>query len=159
METFLRCFPPLGWLAIVAVGSTIIACTDFTNPDDPASGLPDVAVANPSFSRDVQPIFTKRCSIGGCHSLASKQASLALAPGVAYDNIVNVKAVLKNQLRVNPGVASESWLVVLLTRSADDGGNGASADGVPRMPLASRPLTANQIATIVNWIDQGAERN
>lgn len=149
----------LGWLSVVAIGGAIVACSDFTNPADPASGLPDVAVANPSFSRDVQPIFSKRCSIGGCHSLATKQTLLALAPGVAYDNIVNVRAVLKNQLRVRPGRADDSWLVVLITRTADDGGNGGSADGVPRMPLASRPLTQNQIATIVTWINQGAPRN
>lgn len=154
-----RALPAAGWVFVLGLAGAIVACTDFTNPNDPASGLPDVAVATPSFSRDVQPIFTKRCSIGGCHSLATKQAFLVLAPGVAYDNIVNVKAVLSTKLRVSPRKANESWLIELITRTTDNGGNGGSVDGVPRMPLASRPLTPNQIATIVNWINQGAARN
>jgi hypothetical protein len=39
--------------------------------------------------------------------------------------------------------------------SADD----AARQGYSRMPLATQPLTPNQIATIVRWIEQGALRN
>ena len=31
--------------------------------------------------------------------------------------------------------------------------------GLPRMPLAAQPLTANQIQNIVNWITDGAPDN
>jgi hypothetical protein len=31
--------------------------------------------------------------------------------------------------------------------------------GLPQMPLASTPLTANQLQNIVNWVDDGAPKN
>ena len=55
--------------------------------------------------------------------------------------------------RVTPFEPSQSWLVTMI--SADD----AARQGVSRMPLATYPLTDNQIATIVRWIEQGALRN
>jgi hypothetical protein len=54
---------------------------------------------------------------------------------------------------VEPGNAADSWLVRRI------GADPALRNGLPRMPLAATPLTPNQIATIVNWIDQGALRN
>src|SRR5688500_9227614 len=53
-------------------------CADFEATVDPTGGLPDVEVTNPSFANDIQPIFTKRCSIGGCHSLGSARGDLVL---------------------------------------------------------------------------------
>ena len=57
---------------------TVIAlawgCADFESTVDPTGGLSDVEVATPSFANDIQPIFSKRCSIGGCHSLNSARA-------------------------------------------------------------------------------------
>ena len=55
--------------------------------------------------------------------------------------------------RVEPGDAGYSWLVRMI--EDDD----AARLQFPRMPLASEPLTDNQIATIVNWIENGAPRN
>ena len=74
----------------------------------------DVAVAEPSFARDVQPIFTRRCSIGGCHSLASAQAGLDLTEGRSYDALVNVPSRLGTQLLVSPGAPDASWLVAMI---------------------------------------------
>jgi hypothetical protein len=129
-------------------------CADFESTVDPSGGLPDVEVANPSFVNDIQPIFTKRCSIGGCHSLGSARAELVLVPGHAYDSLVNKPAFLAPQLdRVEPGDAPNSWLV----RMVED--NDAARFNVSRMPLGGQPLTRNQIATIVNWIENGALRN
>ena len=63
------------------LGATIVTavvlawgCADFELAVDPTGGLPDVEVQNPSFAGDIQPIFTKRCSIGGCHMLLSRQS-------------------------------------------------------------------------------------
>ena len=131
------------------------ACADFSGLEDPAFGLPDVEVAQPSYSADVQPIFTKRCVVGGCHTLGSEQAGLALDVSVSYDELVGVLATssVDSYQRVEPGNAADSWLIRRLL--ADP----ALRNGQPRMPLAATPLTDNQIATIVNWIDQGALRN
>jgi hypothetical protein len=129
-------------------------CADFESTVDPTGGLPDVEVANPSFTSDIQPIFTKRCSIGGCHSLNSARAELVLVAGHAYDSLVSKPSFLDpGRVRVVPGDAPNSWLVVMI--EDDDG----ARLGFARMPLGGQPLTRNQIATIVNWIENGAPRN
>lgn len=137
--------------AAVAAG----ACADFSSLEDPAFGLPDVEVAQPSFAADVQPILTKRCVQGGCHTLGASQGGLALDPTVAYDQMVGVPAGSSGGafLRVEAGNAEDSWLVRRI--EADP----TPRNGLPRMPLAATPLTPNQIATIINWIEQGALRN
>jgi hypothetical protein len=130
------------------------SCADFEASLDPAAGLPDVVVQNPSFTTDVAPIFERRCAIGGCHSVATAQGGLVLAPELAYDRLVNRPSRLGNgALLVSPGQAAQSWLVHVI------GPDDALRQGFSRMPLASQPLTPNQIATIVNWIDRGAPRN
>ncbi|MFN2397850.1 MAG: hypothetical protein ABR543_04300 [Gemmatimonadaceae bacterium] len=139
---------------VVLVAAAVSSCADFESPEDPTGGLPDVAISDPSFSADIQPIFTKRCSIGGCHSLASRQGDLVLVSGFAYDSLVRVPAVLNPSFeRVEPGDSDSSWLVRMIDADPARRNNNA------RMPLLSTPLTPNQIATIVNWIDRGAQRN
>jgi len=54
---------------------------------------------------------------------------------------------------VRPSQPSQSWLVTMI--EDDD----TARQGYSRMPLATQPLTENQIATIVRWIEQGAQRN
>jgi hypothetical protein len=140
--------------AVITVVALVWGCADFEIPIDPTGGLPDVEIANPSFSSDIQPIFTKRCSIGGCHSLASRQGELVLVAGYAYDSLVNQQSVLAPTFHlVVPGDAANSWLVRMI------GPDDAARLNNARMPLAGQPLTDNQIATIVNWIENGAPRN
>jgi hypothetical protein len=130
------------------------ACADFESTVDPTGGLPDVEVATPSFASDIQPIFTRRCAIGGCHTVLSRKAELVLQQGYAYDSIVSVESFLNPDFfRVEPGNAADSWLVRMI--EADDDARFHYA----RMPLGSQPLTPNQIATIVNWIENGAPEN
>lgn len=138
-----------------AVCALPFACADFSALEDPAFGLPDVVVAQPSYAADVQPIFTKRCVVGGCHTLGAEQAGLALDASVSYDDLVGVPATtsVDSYLRVQAGNAADSWLVRRLHPDP------AVRSGQARMPLAATPLTDNQLATIVNWIDQGALRN
>ena len=137
-----------------ALASLAAGCADFDSTVDPAFGLPDVVVASPSFVDDIQPILDKRCSIGGCHSLATAQAGLTLDATASYESLVGAPSTLRPQfLRVAPGDAANSWLVRMI------GSDPAARFGHQRMPLSSLPLTPNQITTIVNWIDQGALRN
>jgi hypothetical protein len=77
-----------------------------------------------------------------------------LDPSAAYDALVGVSSALRpTELRVRASEPDSSWLVTMI--SADD----AARQGFSRMPLATHPLTMNQIATIVRWIEQGALRN
>ena len=83
-----------------------------------------------------------------------KWLGLVLTAAEAYQSLVGVPASLRpSQMRVRPSQPSESWLVAMI------GANDAARQGFSRMPLASHPLTENQIATIVRWIEQGAQRN
>jgi hypothetical protein len=136
---------------VLALG---ICCAEFDTVVDPAFGLPDIVVENPSFAMDIQPIFDKRCSIGGCHSLATGQAGLILDASISYDMLVGVRSRRRPEFfRVVPFDAPNSWLIHMI------GPDPNGRFGLSRMPLSSTPLTPNQIATITNWIEQGALRN
>ena len=140
--------------ALLGIVALTWACADFESTVDPTGGLPDIEVANPSFAGDIQPIFNKRCAMGGCHTVVSRKSNLVLQEGFAYDAIVNVPAFLAPQYdRVEPGNATDSWLVRMIRD--DDEARLHNA----RMPLGGQPLTPNQIATIVNWIENGALEN
>lgn len=56
-------------------------CADFSAPEDPTFGLPDVEVATPSFARDVEPILDLRCATGGCHTARARRAGMVLETG------------------------------------------------------------------------------
>jgi len=56
-------------------------------------------------------------------------------------------------VRVLPGDNTQSFLWVMIQPDT------SLHPGIPRMPLAAQPLTANQIQTIVNWIKDGALDN
>jgi hypothetical protein len=129
----------------------LAACADYDGVVDPAGGLPDVAVAVPEFARDVMPIIERRCAIGGCHSIASRQGGLVLVRDSAHAAIVGqASRIFVGQVLVRPGDAMNSWLAILI---ADD---VARRQGMLRMPLGSGPLTPNQVTTIWNWINRGA---
>jgi len=131
-----------------------IGCANFDSATDPTFGLSDELIAAPSFSADIQPILDRRCSIGGCHSLATAQAGLTLTASASYESLVGVPSSLRPQFaRVAPFDAPNSWLIRMI------GSDPAARFGHQRMPLASMPLTPNQVQTIVNWIEQGALRN
>ena len=139
---------------VVLVAAAAVACASFDSTTDPTFGLPDTIVGSPSFAADIQPIFTRRCSIGGCHSLATAQAGLTLVAGASYGSLVGVQSRLRPQfLRVAPSDPANSWLIRMI------GNDPALRFGHQRMPLASTPLTPNQIETIVNWIAKGAPQN
>ena len=137
--------------AVLVVGGALAACADYEGVLDPTHGLPDVAVTSPVFSRDVIPIIERRCARGGGHSVLSRQAGLVLTPDSAWAAMVNRPSrLVAGEVRVRPGDGAGSWLSVMI------GTDIQHRAGFARMPLGSGPLTANQIATILNWIDRGA---
>lgn len=143
-----------GVVLILAAGlSAGAACADFESPEDPTGGLPDLLIEHPSFTRDIAPIFDRRCATGGCHSPATQRAGLVLTEDAVYEEIVGVSARHEGFLLVAPGNADTSWIVRMIEPDP------ARRHGLVRMPLASTPLTPNQIENIRRWIDQGAPRN
>lgn len=138
-------------MGVLVLAAAYGACADFEGVVTPTGGLPDVVVAAPQFQRDIAPIFERRCGIGGCHSESSHQAGLVLTPAAAHAALVNKPAQTRiGEVLVRPGNADNSWLVIAIRDDA------ARRMGLARMPLGSGPLTANQIQTIVNWVNRGA---
>jgi len=119
-----------------------------TSPTEPET--PEAVKEDPSFSQDIQPIFTSSCALSNCHN-ASAQAGLVLLQGQAYNNIVNVNSTQDpSKERVNPEKANNSYLVIKI--------EGRQTIG-ERMPLGGAALSSTRIQNIKNWINRGAKNN
>jgi hypothetical protein len=136
--------------ATLAVALGLAACSDLHVKDLPTVGSDptDLPVAMPSFRTDIQPIFTARCAIAGCH-ITPTQANLGLVltdAATSRANLVNVDAVeITGYKRVLPGDSANSYMMVKL-----DFGD---------MPKQGPILSQGTRDTIRNWIDQGALDN
>ncbi len=110
-------------------------------------------VATVSFGEQVQPIFTGRCALPGCHAGPSAAVGMNLSAGRAYSEIVGVPSVeCVNLLRVEPGVPEASYVVAKIE------GVGPCFSG-GRMPLGQPPLSPTEIEIISTWIAEGAADN
>jgi hypothetical protein len=108
-----------------------------------------------SLARDVQPVFTTRCTTRFCHGMESQVALLNLAAGAAHGALVEVasaSAACRAFLRVKPGQADQSYLIWKLT------GAGTCVSGV-RMPKDAPALPAAELNLIRTWITEGAKPN
>lgn len=129
-------------LATTAAPLPPVSTTAPTSAPSETSSTTVAASPRVEYARDVKPIFDTNCV--KCHG-AEKQKSgyrlddraAALSPGDSGER------------PIVPGHASESLLVKLVEA------HGAFAD--KRMPTKGPPLTADQVATIRKWIDDGAQ--
>jgi hypothetical protein len=117
----------------------------------------------PSFSADVQPIFTHTCATSSCHD-ASNSLGFALTPGRAYADMVGAhSAEVPNLLRVKPGSIRGSFLArKILGQGIPRGtGGGMMPQGCPTVqpPGGGGCPTADEIFTILSWIANGAPEN
>jgi hypothetical protein len=128
---------------VALAASLWMACSSSTDPAPPPgpTTVPDSVL----FAQHVQPIFTSRCAISGCHVLPNPQAGLVLSKGVAYANIVNVPAQNFTGTRVTPFDPANSILYLLVQSGL--------------MPARGGRLTSVQVQIIKKWIDQGALDN
>ena len=128
--------------------------TPYTGQPVAAHITPDVIEPPPwgvrslSYVNDIQPIFTARCAVAGCH-ITPTQANLGLVlkdAATSYGHLVNVDSVEQPGVkRVVPGDSSISYLMAKL----------ASGE----MPQSGPMLSQGTRDTIRNWIDQGAPAN
>ncbi len=133
------------WFLIVALGAALwIACSDDDPVAPPPVGPPTVP-DSVSFQNHIQPIFTARCAVSGCHVSPNPRAGLDLTQGVAYANIVNVTATAFNGVRVKPADPDSSILYLLIESG--------------QMPAQGSRLTSVQIQTIKKWIVNDALNN
>lgn len=102
-----------------------------------------------TFSSIQDNIFTPKCVNAGCHPGGG--APMSLAKGVAFNNLVNVTATRYSPMvRVKPGDADNS---VLYLKVKGDPQTGF------RMPFGAGPLSNDEIDSIRDWINQGAQNN
>jgi hypothetical protein len=100
----------------------------------------DVAVTTPvSLATDLIPIFSKNCSISGCHN------SGGLKPDLSSDKVYNS---LINGNYVDIGTPENSQVYQWLT--------GKKAVAMP-VGAANNPSNINQL--VLAWIKQGAKNN
>lgn len=141
-------------VAASACLAAIAACSDLSI--DPAINRITTPIVNPSFSGDIAPILAETCaSSGACHSGATPRNGLNLDRDQAYASLSDSAFAFKPaaRLRVNPVFPDSSLFYVLLSDS------GAARLTYFRMPLTRFPLPAPVVATIRNWISNGAPDN
>jgi hypothetical protein len=104
-----------------------------------------------SLSTHVQPILDASCNV--CHSDNNQPQGLDLTPGHTYAFTVDVLAsqCSDGTLRVAPGDPEHSYLLDKIL--------GVDLCQGDSMPKNGAPLSAASVATISNWICQGAEDN
>jgi hypothetical protein len=113
---------------------------------------------NVSFELNVQPIFTDDCGVVGCHVPGSPTGGLILAEGFAFSQIVNVSAGEAPTLNyVTPGDPADSFLAVKINYNGLFATKGKGS--LMPAPATGSTLSPDEIATIANWIAQGAVNN
>lgn len=144
----------VGPILLAALAAGLAGCTDLDLNPLPTVGsdAADQAVAQPSLRNDIQPIFTARCAVAGCHITAT-EANLGLVlkdAETSYANLVNVESgEYQGVFRVIPGNSVQSWLMYRVETNLVE----------ERMPKGAEPLSQGTLDTIRNWIDQGAQNN
>ena len=98
-----------------------------------------------SYKQDVFPILSENCL--SCHKVGG--TGLAKS-GLNMESYEGLMKGTKLGPIVNPGSSVSSTLVLLIERQAHPSIN---------MPKDKPPIAADQIKTILQWIDQGAKNN
>ncbi len=124
---------------------TFVACKHLPSltphgPNDPPVGGAPCNADTVYFQNDILPIFQSSCAKSGCHNAASHREGIILTD---YNNIISTG-------EIRGGDPSHGNIYSTITSSS-------SSDIMPPPPDA--PLTADQIAKILKWIEQGALNN
>jgi len=105
---------------------------------------------SPSFEADIVEIFDRRgCTMSSCHGGGAGGMALS-DTATSYASLVNVVSGCNGLIRVIPGDAVNSYLVMKL--------DGTQACG-ERMPRGDQPLDSIDFNNIRNWIVQNALNN
>ena len=134
----------------VICGSVFLYQCGSESPSEPDPQDIETIKSDPSFSQDIQPIFSNSCALALCH-VAGTITELDLSQGAAYNSIVNVDSGQDSSFKiVLPGNSIDSWLVMKI--------EGRQTAGL-RMPPSADPLSDVRIQNIKNWVDRGAKNN
>jgi hypothetical protein len=145
--------PRVRWIAAVILFAA--GCGDSTNPPAPAECS---SVADPnlpstiSYQGDIVPLLTSKydCTAIGCHGSSLPGSAFSFASHASLF-VAGPQAAEKGMCSVRPGAPEESYLVWKI-----EGRQGILGD---RMPDNATSMTAEDIATIRQWILEGAKDN
>jgi hypothetical protein len=108
--------------------------------------IPCSVYADVNVPDEVVDTFGKSCAFLGCHAGPGAPKNLDLTQEFAVSSLVAVPSSEKPQiLRVNPGDAANSYLVMKLRGDPDIEGE--------QMPRGGKPLSEAEIAVIESWIE------
>lgn len=142
-------------LIFAAVLSFGAGCSESTTPPEPAecSSVADPNLpATVSYQNNIVSLITSQygCTAIGCHgsTLPGSQYSLA-----SYSNLFNAGPQAKDRgmCSIRSGAPDESYLIWKV-----EGRSGILGD---RMPNDASPMTVEDIATLRQWILEGARNN
>jgi hypothetical protein len=171
----MRFISPLVVLAALALGPVLACDGDNTPPIDswvnqdgirdsappdgtpPDSSLPDRSGSDAppvSFSAQVLPVLTSRCSASTCHGGSSPGGGMRITTGTAYSSLVGkFSTQCTSVLRVKAWDPDNSYLMHKLS------GKGGSCFKGDQMPKGAMPLITADVNNIYHWIWQGAANN
>ncbi len=143
------------------IALVIVAACGGGTTSDTTCPIP-VAVAAPTFRRDILPAFQMSCGSGTstCHGGNAPTGHVAYStdpPRTAqdvYDDLTRpppANAPPSFPHRVTPGDPEHSWLVEKITKD-QPGGSGYGA----RMPYGLPDVCPSTVTTITAWIQQAA---
>ncbi len=109
---------------------------------------PDLAAAAaPSFTRDIKPLLSNRCS--QCHGPDAETRQGGDDEGLRLDTFEGATADLGGRVAIRPGKAEASEVIARITST--------DPDLVMPPPDSGAPLTAAEINRLTQWIAAGAE--
>ena len=103
----------------------------------------------PSYARDIEPIFVKECF--DCHNPDNPKKGLDLSKDKGYKALLNVKSQEVEMPLLKPGDPAGSYLWLKLMHTATQG------KGMPRTIFGEKKLHTEHLDLIKTWIVAGAE--
>lgn len=106
------------------------------------------------FDTDVQTVFDQRCVV--CHRIDDPLGGLILERSYSYMQIVNVRSIGADMLRIKPNDPDASYLLhKMMSSHIVAGGRGSPMP--PHPPWTT--TTDDEIQVIRLWIQQGAKNS
>jgi len=129
-----------------------------TKPPKPSCKPPKQPTV--SFANNIQPFFNRSCAVAGCHVGPVPTGPLDLSPGVAYGNIVNVRASEEALKLVDPGNPDDSYMVRKINGGPNIAGTIMPPPGCPAPPQNNAQCPSDGDKAAFNqWITECALNN
>lgn len=132
-----KTFPYL--VILIFAGFLFFSCDDSITGSELDNKV--IPSSNVSYQEYIQPVFTTKCAMSGCHDDRTQSGGIALT-SYGY--------ATASYSMIAPGLPANSKVVWAIE------GNGARL--MPPLGVVN-PLTKNQIEGIKTWIKEGAKNN